>query len=117
MEDILNFLSNNFDWYFILMILLGNFFIFNLITYPEFITKIKKSKVYLTVIHSILIGIVYYLLDKSINIKILINSFLLATSIYEMGLKDILDYVKENGSNIVLSKIKQKVESDTNSQG
>jgi hypothetical protein len=34
-----------------------------------------------------------------------------------MGLKEILDYVKQNGSSIVLNKLKSKVESDTNSQG
>jgi hypothetical protein len=99
------------------MILLGNYFIFNLINYPEFIIQIKRSKVYLTIFHSVVIGVIYYLLDQSINIKILINSFLLSTSIYEMGLKEILDYVKQNGSTIVLNKLKSKVESDTNSQG
>ena len=117
MEDFINFLSNNFDWYFIIMILLGNYFIFNLISYPEIITNIKRSKVYLTIFHSVIIGIFYYYIDKTVNIKILINSFLLSTSIYEMGLKEILDYVKQNGSSIVLNKLKSKVESDTNSQG
>jgi hypothetical protein len=117
MEDFFNFLSNNFDWYFVIMILLGNYFIFNLISYPEIITNIKRSKVYLTLFHSLIIGIVYYYIDKTVNMKILINSFLLSTSIYEMGLKEILDYVKENGSSIVLNKLKSKVDSDTNSQG
>jgi len=118
MEDISNFLSSNFDWYFVIMILLGNYFIFNLISYPEIITNIKRSKVYLTLFHSVIIGVIYFYIDKTINLKILINSFLLSTSIYEMGLKEILDYVKQNGSSIVLSKLKSKVESDTtNTQG
>jgi hypothetical protein len=118
MDDFSNFLSSNFDWYFVIMILLGNYFIFNLISYPEIITNLKRSKVYLTLFHSVIIGVIYFYIDKTINMKILINSFLLSTSIYEMGLKEILDYVKQNGSNIVLSKLKSKVESDTNiSQG
>lgn len=114
MDDILQFIYNNFDWYFVIMILLGNYFIFNMVTYPNKIISYKRSKVYLTIIHSIIIGLVYHYIESSTPIKILINSFLLSTSIYEMGLKEIMDYLKENGSSIIINKIKSNT---NNSQG
>ena len=105
MDEILEWVRLNFDWYFVVMILLGNYFIFSLVTYPEIITRPKKSKVYLTAFHSVIIGAIYYYIDKTVHIKILINSFLLSTSIYELGLKDLLEYVKNNGSNMIIKKV------------
>lgn len=105
MDEILEWVRLNFDWYFVVMILLGNYFIFNLVSYPEAITKLKKSKIYLTAFHSLVIGIIYYYIDNTVHVKILINSFLLSTSIYELGLKDLLEYVKNNGSNMIIKKV------------
>lgn len=110
MLEISEWIKVNFDWYFVIMILLGNYFMFSLIPYPESITKFKRSKVYLTVVQSVVIGLIYYKIDPTVHIKILINSFLLSTSIYEMGLKDLFDYFKDNGSTILLKKVKEKVE-------
>lgn len=111
-QEVSEWIKVNFDWYFVVMILLGNYFMFSLIPYSEKIMNFKRSKVYLTAIQSIAIGYVYYLIDSTVHIKILINSFLLSTSIYEMGLKDLFDYFKQNGSAIILKKVKEKVEGE-----
>lgn len=115
MEWIESIISNNFDFSFILLIILGNFYIYNLSFYPKSLLEWKKSKTFLTALHSLLLGIFYYFIldyfmSETPNVKVLLNSFFLSTSLYEFGMKDALEYLKENGSSFLLKSIKQKIE-------
>lgn len=115
MEWIESLITSNFDWSFIILILLGNFYIYDLSFYPQKLLAWKKSKTFLTAVHSLLLGILYYYMLTILNsevppIKILLNSFLLSTSLYEFGIKDVLLYLKEHGSSFLLGALKKRME-------
>jgi UDP-galactopyranose mutase len=79
MEWIESLISNNFDFSFIILIILGNFYIYNLSLYPQRFLAWKKSKTFLTALHSLFLGVVYYFIldyfaSETINIKVLLNS-------------------------------------------
>lgn len=107
--------NKNFDMYFMILVILGNNIIFSVL--PETVLNFYKSKTYLTVINSILLGVVYFYLDKyfrieeeALNMKVLVNSFLLSTTLYEMGLKEVITFIKDNGKNFILKKAAEKLE-------
>jgi hypothetical protein len=117
MEWIESLISNNFDFSFIILIILGNFYIYNLSFYPKSLLAWKKSKTFLTALHSLLLGVIYYFIlnyfaNETLNFKVLLNSFFLSTSLYEFGVKDALEYLKDNGSGLLLKTIKKRVEDD-----
>jgi hypothetical protein len=109
MDFLTGLFEKSFDVYFICLIIFGNNFLWGLGIYSKLIEKVKK--VYLTAINSILLGVLYYLVIKylgndDLEIKSLLNSYFLSTSIYELGTRDAIDYLKENGSKILINKIK-----------
>jgi hypothetical protein len=115
MDWLTEIFNKNFDMYFMILVILGNNIIFS--SLPESILNFYKSKTYLTVINSILMGVGYFYIDKyfrvevePLNMKVLINSFLLSTTLYEMGLKEVITYIKDNGKNFLLKKAAEKLE-------
>ena len=116
MDFLIELFEKSFDVYFICLIIFGNNFLWGLGIYSKLIEKVKK--VYLTALNSILLGILYYFAIKylgnnDLEIKSLLNSYFLSTSLYELGLRDVIDYLKENGSKILINKIKSST-GDTN---
>ena len=102
--------EKNFDTYYIFLVLIGNNFLWNLGFYSNYLLQ-KVKKVYLTALHSIILGLLYYFAiiqfgDGIVEPKSLLNSYFLATSIYELGLKDVLEYLKLNGSKMIIDKLK-----------
>lgn len=113
MDFLTEIFNKNFDTYFIVLIILGNNIILS--NLPDKVLNFHKSKTYLTVVNSILMGVGYYYLDQYFeteptNMKILINSFLLSTSLYEMGLKELINFIKDNGKNFLIKKTAEKME-------
>ena len=104
---------DNFDWIYVVMVLLGNALLFDIIPYGKLL-KYKKAKLILTLIQSFGIGVGYYYLNKMevepTSIKVLINSFLLASLVYEYGVKDLISFLKEKGSALLLKLFKSKLE-------
>jgi hypothetical protein len=114
MDYIVEILEKSFDYYIILMIILGNTFVWHLKFYPEWIINKKKSKAYLTALHSLIFGFIHYKLNIisgiEIDLKVMFNSFLLAISLYEFGLKEIIEWLRNNISKIVIKKIKKQTD-------
>jgi hypothetical protein len=115
MDWLTEIFNKNFDMYFMILVILGNNIILNHL--PERVLNFYKSKTYLTAINSILMGVGYFYLDKyfrieaePLNMKVLVNSFLLSTTLYEMGLKEVITYIKDNGKNFLLKKAAEKLE-------
>ena len=115
MDWLTEIFNKNFDMYFMILVILGNNIILNHL--PESVLNFYKSKTYLTAINSILMGVGYFYLDKyfrveaePLNMKVLVNSFLLSTTLYEMGLKEVIAYIKDNGKNFLLKKAAEKLE-------
>ena len=113
MDFLTEIFNKNFDTYFIVLIILGNNIILS--SLPDKVLNFHKSKTYLTVINSILMGVGYYYLDQYFeaeptNMKILINSFLLSTTLYEMGLKELINFIKDNGKKFLIKKTAEKME-------
>ena len=116
MDFLIGLFEKTFDFYFICLIIFGNNFLWGLGIYCKLAEKIKK--VYLTAFNSILLGVLYYFAIKylgndDLEVKSLLNSYFLSTSLYELGLRDVIDYLKENGSKILINKIKNST-GDTN---
>jgi hypothetical protein len=115
MDWITEVFNKNFDMYFMVLVILGNNILFDML--PQKILEFYKSKTYLTTVSSLIMGIGYFYLDKyfrieaePVNPKVLINSFLLSTTLYEMGFKEIINFIKENGKNFLLKKAAEKLE-------
>ena len=86
-----------FDWYYIILVILGNWYVFK-----NFGFKVHKR--YVTLILSAVFGALYvyfyeYIIaDATVtkaDIRVIINSYLLSTSIYELGGKDLFKYLEE----------------------
>jgi hypothetical protein len=110
MDYITSLFERSFDIYFICLIILGNNFLWDLNFYSNYLLE-RIKKVYLTALHSVLLGVFYYFVVKyfgsnDLEVKALINSYFLSTSLYELGLKDVIDYLKANASRIMINKIK-----------
>ena len=125
MDYITGLFERSFDIYFICLIILGNNFLWDLNFYSNYLLE-KVIKVYLTAIHSILLGVLYYFAIKyvgnnDLEIRSLINSYFLSTSLYELGLRDVIDYLKANASKIMIKKIQNAAgesnETNSKSQG
>lgn len=116
MDYVIEVLEKSFDYYFISMIILGNTFLWHLNFYPEKLLARKKSKVYLTALHSLFFGFIYHYLNTKGNeendLKIMLNSYLLATSLYEFGLKEVIEYLKSNTARLIIKKIEHKSDED-----
>lgn len=116
MDTLLEIFEKNFDSYYVFLVLIGNNFLWELNFYSEYLLQ-KVRKVYLTALHSLLLGLLYYyvsvLAGQDVHAKALLNSYFLATSVYELGLKDVLSYLKQNGANLLISKFKNS-ESNSN---
>ena len=115
MDWLTEIFNKNFDMYFMILVILGNNILLNHL--PESVLNFYKSKTYLTAINSILMGVGYFYLDKyfrveaePLNMKVLVNSFLISTKLYEMGLKEVIAYIKDNGKNFLLKKAAEKLE-------
>ena len=119
MDYVIEVLEKSFDYYFISMIILGNTFLWHLNFYPEKLLAQKKSKVYLTALHSLLFGFIYHYLNAKGNeendLKIMLNSYLLATSLYEFGLKEVIEYLKGNTARLIIKKIERKSDEEDGS--
>ena len=118
MDYILGLFEKSFDIYFICLIILGNNFLWDLNFYSNYLLE-KVKKVYLTAFHSILLGVLYYLIIKyfgnnDLEVKALLNSYFLSTSLYELGLRDVIDYLKANASKIMIKKIQNAAGDDNN---
>jgi hypothetical protein len=118
MDYILGLFEKSFDIYFICLIILGNNFLWDLNFYSNYLLE-KIKKVYLTALHSILLGVLYYLIIKyfgnnDLEVKALLNSYFLSTSLYELGLRDVIDYLKANASKIMIKKIQNAAGDDNN---
>ena len=110
MEYLVELFEKNFDTYYIFLVLIGNNFIWDLGFYNNYLLQ-KVKKVYLTAIHSIILGCLYYFVimqfgNGVVEPKSLLNSYFLSTSMYELGLKDVLEYLKQNGSKMIIDKLK-----------
>lgn len=109
MDTLLAVFEKNFDSYYVFLVLIGNNFLWELNFYSEYLLQ-KVRKVYLTALHSLLLGVLYYYVStaagQDVHAKLLLNSYFLATSVYELGLKDVLSYLKANGANLLISKFK-----------
>lgn len=109
MDTLLSVFEKNFDSYYVFLVLIGNNFLWELNFYSEYLLQ-KVKKVYLTALHSLLLGLLYYYVSNlsgaEIEVKALLNSYFLATSVYELGLKDVLSYLKQNGAKLLINKIK-----------
>lgn len=125
MDYITGLFERSFDIYFICLIILGNNFLWDLNFYSHYLLE-KVKKVYLTAIHSILLGVLYYLAviylgNGDLEVRALINSYFLSTSLYELGLRDVIEYLKANASRIMIKKIKTAAgddsENNSKSQG
>lgn len=117
MEWLDNLITNNFDVSFIPLVIIGNFLIYNSGLYPQKLLSFSKSKVILTFINSLILGVGYWFLTSNVGtnppeIRTLLNSFLLSTSLYEFGIKESLQFLKENGSGFLVQKLKQRIEND-----
>ena len=103
----------NFDWVYVIMVLLGNEILFSIFPYGKLL-KIKKMKLVLTLLQSFGIGIGYYYLNtmevEPTSIKVLVNSFLLSSLVYEYGVKELFDFLKTKGSYLILNMFKSKLE-------
>jgi len=109
MDYLIGLFEKSFDMYFICLIIFGNNFLWSLGIYNKLIEKVKK--VYLTAINSILLGVLYYYMIKyfgnnDLEVRSLLNSYFLSTSLYELGVRDIIEYLKNNGSKIIINKLK-----------
>jgi hypothetical protein len=118
MEWLENLISNNFDVSFIPLVIIGNFLIYNSGLYPQKLLSFSKSKVILTFVNSLVLGIGYWFLTSNIGstppeIRTLLNSFLLSTTLYEFGIKESLQFLKENGSSFLVKKLKERIENDS----
>lgn len=116
MDYLIGLFEKSFDVYFICLIILGNNFLCDLEFYSKLMDKIKK--VYVTAFNSILLGVLYYFLIKyvgnnDLEVKALLNSYFLSTSLYELGIRDVIIYLKNNASRIMINKLKASV-GDTN---
>ena len=105
----------NFDMYFMVLIILGNNILFDVL--PQKVLDFYKSKTYLTMINSFVMGVGFFYLDKyfriesePVNPKVLINSYLLSTTLYEMGFKEMIKFIKNNGKDFLLKKAAEKME-------
>ena len=125
MDYITSLFERSFDIYFICLIILGNNFLWDLNFYSNYLLE-KIKKVYLTAIHSILLGALYYFAvtyfgNGNLEVRALINSYFLSTSLYELGLRDVIEYLKANASRLMIKKIKTVAgddsESNSKSQG
>ena len=125
MDYITGLFERSFDIYFICLIILGNNFLWDLNFYSNYLLE-KVKKVYLTAIHSILLGALYYFAvtyfgNGNLEVRALINSYFLSTSLYELGLRDVIEYLKANASRIMIKKIKTAAgddsENNSKSQG
>jgi len=120
MEWLESLINNNFDISFVILIILGNFWILNLDFYPQAIKDFKNSKTFLTGFHSLLLGFLYWWIlsftGTTGDPRVLLNSFLLSTSLYEFGMKSALLYIKEHGGTFLLDALKNKMENKDGSQ-
>ena len=119
MEYLISLFEKSFDMYFICLIIFGNNFLWGLGIYNKLIEKVKK--VYLTAINSILLGLLYYYMIKyfgnnDLEVRSLLNSYFLSTSLYELGVRDIIEYLKNNGSKIIINKLKASAGDNGTSQ-
>ena len=125
MDYIIELFEKSFDIYFICLIIFGNNFLWDLNFYSNYLLQ-KVKKVYLTAFHSILLGVLYYLSIKffgnnDLEVRALLNSYFLSTSLYELGIRDVIEYLKVNASKIMINKIKNAAgdsnESNKTTQG
>jgi hypothetical protein len=120
MDYLIGLFEKSFDVYFICLIIFGNNFLCELGFYSKLMDKIKK--VYVTAINSILLGILYYYAVKffgnnDLEVKALLNSYFLSTSLYELGARDVIEYLRNNGSKILINKLKANAgDSNENTQ-
>ena len=110
MDYLISLFEKSFDIYFICLIIFGNNFLWDLNFYSNYLLQ-KVKKVYLTALHSIFLGVLYYLIIKyfgndDLEVRSLLNSYFLSTSLYELGIRDIIEYLKINGSKIIINKLK-----------
>jgi hypothetical protein len=110
MDYIIELFEKSFDIYFICLIIFGNNFLWDLNFYSNYLLQ-KIKKVYLTALHSVLLGVLYYLSIKffgnnDLEVRALLNSYFLSTSLYELGIRDVIEYLKANASKIMINKIK-----------
>ena len=115
MEWLTEIFAKNFDMYFMVLVILGNNILFDIL--PQKYLDFYKSKTYLTIVNSITMGIGYFYLDRyfrieaePVNPKVLLNSFLFSTTLYEMGFKEVINFIKANGKNFLLKKAAEKME-------
>jgi hypothetical protein len=115
MEWLTEIFAKNFDMYFMVLVILGNNILFDVL--PQKYLDFYKSKTYLTIVNSIAMGIGYFYLDRyfrieaePVNPKVLLNSFLFSTTLYEMGFKEVINFIKANGKNFLLKKAAEKME-------
>lgn len=115
MEWLTEIFAKNFDMYFMVLVILGNNILFDIL--PQKYLDFYKSKTYLTIVNSIAMGIGYFYLDRyfrietePVNPKVLLNSFLFSTTLYEMGFKEVINFIKANGKNFLLKKAAEKME-------
>jgi hypothetical protein len=115
MDWLTEIFNKNFDMYFIILVILGNNILFEIL--PQKVLDFYKSKTYLTIVNSIIMGIGYFYLDRyfrieaePVNPKVLLNSFLFSTTLYEMGFKEVINFLKTNGKNFLLRKAAEKME-------
>lgn len=124
MEYVISLFEKTFDFYFICLIILGNAFVFDLHLYPESLLEKSKGKVYLAAFNSLIFGIGYYyiniLSNSVVDLKTMVNSYFLATSLWEFGIKEVIVYLKQNLASILINKLKNsepKSNSNSDSQG
>lgn len=115
MDWLTEIFNKNFDMYFMILVILGNNILFEIL--PQKVLDFYKSKTYLTIVNSIIMGIGYFYLDRyfrietePVNPKVLLNSFLFSTTLYEMGFKEVINFLKTNGKNFLLRKAAEKME-------
>ena len=115
MDWLTEIFNKNFDMYFMILVILGNNILFEIL--PQKVLDLYKSITYLTIVYSIIMGIGYFYLDRyfrietePVNPKVLLNSFLFSTTLYEMGFKEVINFLKTNGKNFLLRKAAEKME-------
>ena len=110
MDYLIGLFEKTFDFSFITLIILGNTFVFDLGIYPKTIIDKAKGKVYLSAFNSLVFGVIYYYLNSFSNVQVelksMLNSYFLATSLWEFGVKDVIVYIKQNLASILINKIK-----------
>lgn len=118
MDYVIGLFEKTFDFYFISLIILGNTFVFDLGLYPKSIIEKSKGKVYLAAFNSLVFGVAYYYINivtnSVVDLKTMVNSYFLATSLWEFGIKEVISYLKQNLASIVINKIKSNTSGDSN---